>query len=244
MAKSSGLDVRCYVAGYDISGDANALNNLGYNDELQDITDLTLSATARQKGRTDGHVTVNGWFNNATDRLNDALQVSSKLPTTDRNVLIPLGSAIGDNSWMLVAKQSNFDVDNKPGDAISVSSKFEANDYGLQSALMLTAHDDTHASASNNASVDNGGSSATGAMAMLELFDVDSGTVTVVVQDSADDASFAAISGLSFTGATMRTSERLETSATATIRQYLRAATTGTFTNADFACAIKRGTTV
>ncbi len=240
MAKTSGLNVRCYVAGFDISGDANALDNFGYNDQLQDITDLTLLATARQKDRTSAQITVNSFFNDATDRSHDALLVSGAIPTTDRNLLVALGSAIGDSGLMMVTKQASYNTGNPVGEAITTVAEFQSNDFGAQFGLMLTAHDDTHSSATQNASIDNAASSATGAVAMLQLFDLDSGTVTFVVQDSADDISFLAVTGLTFTAATARTSERLETASGATIRRHLRIASTGTFTNADFACAVKR----
>ena len=40
MAKTNGLNVRLYVEGYDLSGDANALSGLGYTSELLDVTTL------------------------------------------------------------------------------------------------------------------------------------------------------------------------------------------------------------
>ena len=114
MAKTSGLNVRCYVGGRDISGDANALDQLGYSVELQDITGLEDSAMRRQKGRTDGSVTINGWFDNATDKAHDALLSSGSLPSADVHVLIPLGVALGEqpeaHSCTLTQRQLDFAV--------------------------------------------------------------------------------------------------------------------------------------
>jgi len=47
MAKVTGLNVRLYVEGYDLSGDANALSGLGYTNELLDVTTLDVSARKR-----------------------------------------------------------------------------------------------------------------------------------------------------------------------------------------------------
>jgi hypothetical protein len=59
------------------------------------------------------------------------------------------------------------------------------------------------------------------------VFSVASGTATFTVQDSADDSSFTAVAGLAFTGATGATTQRLQTAAGATIRQYVRVQGTG-----------------
>ena len=240
MAKTSGLNVRCYVGGRDISGDANALDQLGYSDELQDITGLEDSAMRRQKGRTDGSVTINGWFDNATDKAHDALLSSGSLPSADVHVIIPLGVALGDACSMLTAKEANYDVNRAVGQAVAFSSQFQANDFGVEFGIMLTAAKETHASATNNSSIDDSAATSLGAQAQLQVFSLGSGTMNGVVQDSADDVSFAAITGLSFTGATARTTERLATSSTASIRRYVRFASTGTFTNAVLAVGFQR----
>jgi hypothetical protein len=66
-----------------------------------------------------------------------------------------------------------------------------------------------------------------GASAYLHVFSVASGTATFTVQDSDDNLTFATITGLAFTAATGATSERLQTAAGATIRQYVRIQGTG-----------------
>ena len=68
MAKINGLNVRLYVEGYDLSGDANALNGLGYTNELLDVTTLDVSAKKRIIGIVDGEISVAAWFDNASSR--------------------------------------------------------------------------------------------------------------------------------------------------------------------------------
>jgi hypothetical protein len=70
--------------------------------------------------------------------------------------------------------------------------------------------------------------------------------VTVKIQDSADNVSFADVSGLAFTQLTAgRTAERLATANNATIRRYLRAVTvtTGGFSSLAFAVVIVKNET-
>jgi hypothetical protein len=82
---------------------------------------------------------------------------------------------------------------------------------------------------------------AWGAQAYLSVTQFTGTSVTVAVQDSADGSSWAAVTGLTFTAVTAAPAfQRLPTANTATLRRYVRAVTTGTFTAATFACAINR----
>ncbi len=82
---------------------------------------------------------------------------------------------------------------------------------------------------------------AWGAQAYLQVTAFTGTSVTVAVQDSADNASFAAVTGLTFTAVTAApATQRLATANTATIRRYLRIVTTGTFSSATFAVAFNR----
>lgn len=85
--------------------------------------------------------------------------------------------------------------------------------------------------------------SAYGAQAYLQVTAFTGTDVTVKIQDSADNASFADVAGLSFTTVTAaHATQRLATLNTATIRRYLRAVTTtsGGFTSATFGVMVVR----
>ncbi len=245
MAKQSGVgNTRAYVHGYDISGDVSVINNAGYADQLLEVPTLTKSAAERLRGLTDGQVSFNAWFDpdSAADHQHDAWLASGSLPTTDRVVLVALGSAVGDPCVFLEAKQANYNVNRTPGSAIEGTAEFMPNDNGVEFGVMLNAHDDTIASSGNGTSVDLVDVTTTnGASTVLEVMSVASGTVDVDIQDSADDAAFLDITGLSFTAATAKTAERLETAAGATIRRYIRAEYSNTFTNAVVAIGFMRG---
>lgn len=58
MAKTSGLNTRIYVAGYDISGDASSIDGVGYSQGLMETTSLTAEATSRITGLADGSLSV------------------------------------------------------------------------------------------------------------------------------------------------------------------------------------------
>lgn len=82
---------------------------------------------------------------------------------------------------------------------------------------------------------------AFGAQAYLQVTQFTGTSVTAAVQDSADNSSFTAVTGLTFTAATAAPfTQRLATANSATIRRYLRVVTTGTFSSATFAVIINR----
>ena len=83
--------------------------------------------------------------------------------------------------------------------------------------------------------------SAFGAQAYLQVTGFTGTSVTVAVQDSADGSSYTAVTGLTFTAVTAAPAwQRLATAGNATVRRYLRVATTGTFSSATFAVALNR----
>jgi hypothetical protein len=83
--------------------------------------------------------------------------------------------------------------------------------------------------------------SAYGAQAYLQVTGFTGTSVTVAVQDSADGSSYAAVTGLTFTAVTAApNAQRLATARNATVRRYLRVATTGTFSSATFAVVLNR----
>lgn len=82
-----------------------------------------------------------------------------------------------------------------------------------------------------------------GAQAYLQVTALTGTDVTVHVQDSADNVTFADVTGLVFTATTAAgTWQRLATSNTATLRRYVRVATTtsGGFTSATFGVVLVR----
>jgi len=155
MVKSNGLNVRLYVEGYDLSGDANALTGMGYNNQLLDVTTLDVSATKRIVGSVDSEIGVSAWFDNAANRQHAVMTSNSgKLPTADQDVLVPLGSAVGDASVGLLSKQGNYTTTNAPGSAIAVQASYSATGTPLDFGTMLTSHTDTITSSTSGSSVD------------------------------------------------------------------------------------------
>ena len=237
MAKESGLNVRLYVEGNDLSGDANSLTGFGYTQENYDTTTLDEAAVSRIIGRADASVGVSAFFDSASTHISAVATANSgKLPTVDQDVLIPLGSAIGSECFAFVAKQADYNVSGGTGSPITVDVNYEVNGNVPDFAEMLTAFTDTHGSATSNSSLDNSASSASGGTAYLQVFSLASGTVVFKVEHSTNNVSWSTLA--TFTGATGATAERV--AITGTINRYVRLTSTGTFGTAIVACALKR----
>jgi hypothetical protein len=237
MSKQTGLGDNFFVAGVDLSGDTRELGKVGGGNEPIETTGINKSAKERLGGHRDGGIDWTSYYNPAASAAAHA--TLKGLPTADVIVTYCRGTSLGSPAACCVAKQLNYDGsrDNSGEFTLEVSSV--ANAYGLEWGDQLTAGKRTDTAATNGTGLDTTASLSFGAQAYLHVFTGFTGTsVTVKVQDSADNVTFADITGLTFTAATGVTSERLATTNTATIRRYVRAITTGTFSSATFSVVL------
>lgn len=241
MAKSSGLGDNLYIAGYDLSGDINALGSIGGGPATLDTTGIDKSAMERIGGVRDGRLQMVSFFNPATNRSHLRL---STLPTADVIATYFRGTTLGGASANIVAKQLNYDGTRGDDGAFTFAVEAQANGYGLEWGTSLTAGKRTDGSATNGSSVDFGtGSTAFGLQAYLHVFAFTGTSVTVKLQESSDNGSgdaFADVTGGAFTAATGITSQRIATASGQTVERYLRVVTTGTFSDAVFAVSVVR----
>ena len=237
MAKVNGNNIRLYVQGDDLSGDANSLDGIGYGNTMLDVTTLDVSANKRNAGIVSGTMGVSVWFDAAAGRSHALFTANSgAVPKTDQNVLVPMGSAEGDPSIHMVAKIANYDVETGVDTAVSASASFESNSYAPQFGEMLTSHQDTHASTTSGGTVDSGASSADGGSAVLQVFSIASGTADMKIQHSSNGSAWSDL--LTFTAVTASTSEYV--AVTGTVNRYLRCRSTNTFTDLVFAVDFAR----
>lgn len=237
MAKQSGLGDAFYLHGYDLSGDIGSISTSG-GPALLDVTGIDKSAYERIGGLRTGGMSWQAWFNPTNDQAHDRLE---NLPTTDVHCTYFRGTTLGNPAACLVAKQINYDGTRAADGAFTFAVEAQSNAYGLEWGRSLTAGVRTDTAATNGTGIDTTASAAFGAQAYLQAFAMSGTDVTVKIQDSADNVSFADVAGLSFTQLTAgRTAERIATANNATIRRYLRAVTvtTGGFTSLAFSVVI------
>lgn len=250
MAKQSGMGDRAFVGGYDLSGAISALDNIRGGPALLEAPDITLSAMARIGGIRDGEISFSSWFDDdgAANRAAGAgspFVVLSALPTTDVQVMYFRGTTLGNPAAAHVAKQMDLPISRPTDGSLALNCQTLSNGFGLEWGHSLTAGIRTDSAATNGTSVDDLGgspvSTAFGWSAYLQVFAFTGTSATVTLQDSADNVAFAALTAGAFTAATGITTERLQaSSATATVRRYVRAVTTGTFSDVQFAVVFVR----
>ena len=236
MAKQSGLGDNFYIGGYNISGDVGALGSASGGPATLEMTGIDKSAFERIGGQRTGMIEFAPFFNVTAGQEHTILKT---LPTTDTQAMYLRGTTIGDPAAAMVAKQVNYDWTRAADGALTGAVQALSNSYGLEWGQNLTAGVRSDTTATNGTSIDTSASASFGIQAYLQVFSFTGTSCTVTVQDSADNSSFASITGLgSFTAATGITFERLASTNTTTVRRYLRVATTGTFSACSFAVVV------
>lgn len=221
MAKSSGLGSSLIVGTTDLSGDIGDVGSIETSRSTFDVPAINQSAMDRITGLRDGALTFNAYWNTSAAQAHPTL---SALPRTDQIITWFKGNTVGDVAASITAKQINYAPTRGQDGSLVAAIGAQANGYGLEWGELLTSGLQSFATGTvNGTAVDLGAvSTLFGAAAYLQVISVASGTATFTVQDSADNVTFAAITGLTFTGATGATTQRLQTAAGATIRRYVR----------------------
>lgn len=240
MAKQSGLGDNLYVAQYNLSGDIGSVDGVAGGNTPLDVTGIDKSAHERIGGIRDGSLEFMSFFNDAAGQ---AVPVLKALPTADVIATYARGTAVGSPAASIVAKQIGYDGTRGDDGSLTFKTSAQANGYGLQWGQLLTAGVRSDSTATNGASIDTAASVSFGAQAFLHVFSFTGTSVTIKIQDSADNSAWADLTGGGFTLVAGATSERIATSPTQAVRRYLRVITTGTFSAVTFAVNVVKNET-
>lgn len=241
MAKQSGLGDNFYVDGYNLSGDVTSVDKIYGGPTASPITGIDKSAMERVGLLRDGGIDVTTWFNDAALAEHVALRA---LPDTDTIVTYARGTTLGNPAACCVAKRISYDPTRAADGGLSFKVAAVANGYGVEWGTQLTAGVRSDTTATNGTSVDFGAAGSNGGQAYLQVFSFTGTSVTVKIQSSSDNGgsdAFSDVSGLGFTAATGRTTQRL--AVTGALERYLRVVTTGTFSAATFSVVFVRNDT-
>lgn len=237
MAKTSGLGDNFYWGGVDLSGDVGAIGRIaGGMAGTQDVTGIDKSAFERLGLLRDGGIEWTSFFNASAGQAHLTL---STRPTTDKIVTYCRGTTLGNPAASMVAKQINYDPTRGADGSLTIAVQSLPNGYGLEWGRLLTAGKRSDSAATEGSSLDFGAAGTNGLQAWLHVFSFTGTSCTVKLQSSSDDAAtdaFADVTGGAFTAATGVTAERITVSGN--VEQYLRAVTTGTFTECTFAVSV------
>lgn len=240
MAKTSGLGDNLYVGGYNLSGDIQSLDSIHGGPAALDFTAIDKSAFERQGGVRDGGISMTTFFNAATGQAHPVL---GAMPTADVVATYCRGTTLGNAAACCIGKQIGYDPTRDDNGNLTLKTEVQANGFGLEWGKQLTAGLRTDTSATNGTGVDTLASASFGGQAYLQVSAFSGTDVTIKIQDSADNSSFSDVASLTFGSVTTAPfTKRISISNTATIRRYVRVATTtsGGFTSVTFSVVLNK----
>ena len=241
MAVSNALGANLYVHGYDLSGDYGVIDAMENNRGMLQVPGMDVSGQKRIHGLQSGRMAVTGYFNDAALQQHVALKL---IPTTDVIGTVFKTAARGAAACSLIGKRTNYPVDRAADGALGTGTEILSNDDQLNWGLAVTAGKRTDTGATEGTGTDFGtGSTTFGLVAYMHVFSFTGTSMTATIQESQNDGggdAYAAVTGGAFAAASGITAERIETSLTQTVEQWLRIKTTGTFNPCTFAIMVKR----
>jgi len=215
MAYAHGKEARVYVNGYDLSGYLTGIKGSNEADTAE-VSTFGDSAKERISGLRDASITGEGVFDGATSAEDQvfaaALGVNNGIFT-----VMPQGDTLGNRAYGLSAEETSYESDADLGDAVKFSFEAQGN-VGNESGVVLRAL--AAATASGTATgVDGAGTTTQKVYGYLQVTAIAGGTLTVKVQDSADDSTYTDL--LTFSAvSSAHASERM--AAAGTTRRYTR----------------------
>ena len=240
MAKQTGLTDNFFIDGHDLSGDVTSVATISGRKATRDTPVIESAGMVRLAGHGSGEISFTSWFDDGTNLEHTAL---AGMPTTDVVVLYTRGVASDSPAAGIVAKQINYDGSKGSDKSLTMNVQCLANAVPLEWGVLLTAGAITQSSAGSESSKDDSASSSNGIAAYLQMIDINSGTPTITIEHSANNSSWSTL--LSFSAVANGNEPAAErVTASGTVNRYLRITSTGTFSNAKFVVAYRRGESV
>lgn len=221
MAFKHGSKAAVYYGGVDLSPYLTSAA-LALAVEVSDTT--TFGSTWRTA--LPGLLSASYDFEGKYDPADTSVQTDIAAQTQGVLTVCPSGSAVGDLARLVPALNTAYGQSSVIDDVVAFS-------WGVTGAAAIAFGKIIHTGEDTNTTtgtgIDGTASTSTGWTMHLHVSLVDGGSWVVKVQDSADNSSWSDLSGASFTAATGVTSQRLtSSSATATVRRYVRVVATRT----------------
>lgn len=233
--KQSGLGDNFYIDGINISNDLTQLTGISSPRTAAEWTGIDKYAFERVLLKRDGLMAGISQWNPAKAHL-----AFRSLPTTNRAVSYFRGTGIGSPAASMMAKQINYDGSREEAGLFPFSFNALADSYGLEWGLQLTPGPRTDGAGTNGSSLDSGAATNFGAQMWLHCFAFTGTSVTIKIQDSADNVAWADLAGATFGAVNAIGAARVALANNATVRRYTRVVTSGVFSNAVFAVQFTR----
>ncbi len=227
---------KIWVEGYNLTTRSTNVVTEDIHDEVPN--DAYTTDHRYLAGQADGNITLDGYLDDAAGSTHDALKTIAN--ATSKLVTIALGNnatpAIGDPTASMDCQQMEYtnNPDLTAQMAINAVFKNRGSTYGLEWGLLLA--DATVTANGNQASVDNGASSANGGVGYLHILALSAGdTITVLIEDSPNNSDWTTLITFTLDG-TALDAERLTVAGT--VDQYVRVSYTVAGASISFPIAV------
>jgi hypothetical protein len=226
-----GKNVRIFVDEYDFSTYFNDMS-VATTVDTAETSAFGTDAKSYIVGHTDGTISLGGMFEGTASTGTDQHFDQALLGNEQLVVIAPEGHALGNRAVAMKSEQTSYEVSSPIGDVVQASVEFQA-DEGVGHGVLLSSGLAISASG-NGTGVNNGASTSNGGYGFLSVpVNTRDGNITVKIQASADNSTFADLITFTVVSGSSLTSERI--SVTGTVNQYLRvnytvAGSTGTAT--------------
>ena len=223
-----GKNTIVFVSKYDVS---EYFNSSTTTNEVDTPETTTFGSTSRSyiTGQKAGMVSFEGLWEGTVVGVTNTIDVAFGDGLAGAESIITVGSegaGIGRRAKLLLANETSYEITGAIADVVSITAEAEATG-GLDGGVLLAAQQAVTATVAN-ASVDNAASSANGGVAHLHVTtNTRDGAVTVKVQHSANNSTWADLVTFTNTTAATTTSQRVEVAAGTTVNRYLRANVSG-----------------
>lgn len=231
--KQSGLGDNFYVDGINLSDDITQLTNISCPRTSAEWPSINKYAQERVLLKRDGLMAGISQWDPTVSHL-----AFRSLPTSNRAFSYFRGAGIGSPAASMMAKQINYDGTRESEGLFPYAFSAMADSYGMEWGDQLTPGIRTDTTATNGSSLDGGAATTFGAQMWLQMFAFTGTSVTIKIQDSADNSAWLDLSGATFGAISAIGAARVAIAGT--VRRYTRVVTTGTFSNAVFGVQFTR----
>lgn len=234
MSKETGLGAGFFLDGIDLSGDTRAMESISKSLGMFEVPGINRFAMERLPGQLDGAINWTSYFNPTNAHL--ALRT---LPRTDRiATYMHKQTVLGTPCASIVAKQINYDPTRDQQGGLTAKVESLANANWLDWGFSLTQGKRADTTATNGTGVDFLAAGVFGLQAYLQVFSFTGTSCTVTLQSATTlGGSYTNITGGAFAPASAISSQRIATARNGTQNQFIRAITSGTFSQCTFVVA-------
>ena len=209
------------------------LNEFDFSTYFNDVSASTTVDTAETSafgtsaktyvvGHRDGTISLSGMFEGTASVGTDEFFATALGSATKNKIIVaPQGNSVAAGAIMLVADDTSYEVSSAIADIVQASAEFQSTD-AVEHGKILSSGSAVTATG-NGTGVDNALATTNGGAGFLSVpVNTRNGNITVKIQHSADNSTFADLVTFTVVTSTTKTSERIEVASGTTVNRYLR----------------------